>query len=89
MQFFSIQVLALLATAVVAMPSSPEARALEQLEQRADCGQVLPACNGGTVSGQTDCRCKGQNAPCDLWTCPGGAPNVVSSNPFYLFLHPL
>ena len=38
----------------------------------------MPACNGGQVKGQTNCRCKGQKETCDLWTCPGGAPNVVS-----------
>jgi hypothetical protein len=80
MQFLSIPVFALLATSVLAMPNSFEARDAEagQLEARADCKNILPACNGGHISGQTNCRCPGQVEKCDVWTCPGGAPNVVS-----------
>ncbi|PQE09623.1 signal peptide-containing protein [Rutstroemia sp. NJR-2017a WRK4] len=79
MQFLSIPVFALLATSVLAMPNSFEAREAEagQLVARVNCGQILPACNGGHVVGQTDCRCHGQVERCDLWTCPGGAPNVM------------
>ncbi|CAI4215801.1 unnamed protein product [Parascedosporium putredinis] len=47
------------------------------LVARADCGHILPACNGGRVVGQTNCRCSGQKETCDLWTCPGGAPNTM------------
>ncbi|PQE26735.1 signal peptide-containing protein [Rutstroemia sp. NJR-2017a BVV2] len=60
------------------MPNSFEAREAEpgQLEARVNCGQILPACNGGSVVGQTNCRCQGQVERCDLWSCPGGSPNV-------------
>ncbi|KAM3072611.1 hypothetical protein ACMFMF_006951 [Clarireedia jacksonii] len=80
MQFLSIPIIALLATSVIAMPNTFEARDAEagQLEARANCGQILPACNGGSVVGQTNCRCNGQKETCDLWHCPGGAPNVNS-----------
>ncbi|XMA10056.1 hypothetical protein WAI453_002847 [Rhynchosporium graminicola] len=77
MQFFTtIQLFALLATGVLAMPGTTEARD-SVLEQRADCSRILPACNGGKIAGQTNCRCRGQKETCDLWTCPGGAPNVM------------
>ena len=84
MQFF-VPFFALLATSALAMPNTFETRDVEagQLEARANCGQILPACNGGNVVGQTNCRCKGQKETCDLWHCPGDAPNVVS----LLFLH--
>ncbi|KAI9049701.1 hypothetical protein LZ554_005855 [Drepanopeziza brunnea f. sp. 'monogermtubi'] len=74
MQFFTLPVFALLATAALGMPAENEARALEA---RADCSRILPACNGGHVVGQTNCRCSGQKEQCDLWTCPGGKPNVM------------
>ncbi|KAJ4352800.1 hypothetical protein N0V85_009634 [Neurospora sp. IMI 360204] len=80
MQFFTtIQALALLATGALAMPNNIEAAdlAARTLEARVNCGQILPACNGGHVVGQTNCRCSGQKETCDLWTCPGGAPNVM------------
>ena len=70
MQSFILPLFALLATSIVAMP--------HELNARADCDVILPACNGGSVVGQTDCRCSGQHPTCDLWTCPGGGPNVVS-----------
>lgn len=70
MQFFAIPALALLATGVLAMPN--------EFQPRADCSRILPACNGGKVVGQTNCRCPGQKETCDLWTCPGEAPNAVS-----------
>jgi hypothetical protein len=87
MKFLAIPVFALLATGVFAMPNNFEAREPEanELEARANCGQILPACNGGHVVGQTNCRCKGQKETCDLWTCPGEAPNVVSLF-FFIFL---
>ena len=74
MQFFSIPVLAILATGALGMPTEPEAHTLEA---RADCSTILPACNGGSVVGQTNCRCPGQAETCDLWSCPGGPPNTV------------
>ncbi|EGO60029.1 hypothetical protein NEUTE1DRAFT_61970 [Neurospora tetrasperma FGSC 2508] len=80
MQFFTtIQALALLATGALAMPNNIEAAdlAARTLEARVNCNQILPACNGGHVVGQTNCRCKGQKETCDLWTCPGGSPNVM------------
>ncbi|KAK2074880.1 hypothetical protein P8C59_009051 [Phyllachora maydis] len=74
MQFSAIPILALLATSVFAMPSQPKAGVLEA---RVDCNDILPACSGGSVVGQTNCRCSGQAETCDLWHCPGGAPNVM------------
>ncbi|KAI7777648.1 hypothetical protein LA080_003209 [Diaporthe eres] len=73
MQFFTIPVIALLATGSLAMPNKLEARDSEShsLEARVDCGQILPACNGGSISGQTNCRCDGQISSCDVWNCPG------------------
>ncbi|KAL2062985.1 hypothetical protein VTL71DRAFT_6057 [Oculimacula yallundae] len=72
--FTTIQVLALLTTGVLAMPSTNEARD-SVLEAR--CVANLPACNGGHIVGQTFCRCDGQKETCDLWTCPGGNNNVM------------
>ena len=71
MQFFAIPLFALLTAGALAVP--------HVLETRADCGSILPACAGGSIVGQTDCRCSGQAPTCDLWVCPGDAPNVVSS----------
>lgn len=68
MQFFTISSLAVLAAGALAMPADPKTN---PLEARADCGQILPACNGGSISGQTDCRCPGQISSCDVWNCPG------------------
>lgn len=80
MQFFTIPVIAILAAGTLAMPSKLEARNSESnsLEARADCGQILPACNGGSISGQTNCRCDGQIGACDVWNCPG---DMVVSHP--------
>lgn len=39
---------------------------------QARCSANLPACSGGSVVGQTNCRCDGQIPTCDLWSCPGG-----------------
>jgi hypothetical protein len=81
MQFSTLPILALFAIGALAAPAANtnvedvEARSLDP---RANCGQILPACFGGKVVGQTNCRCKGQKETCDLWTCPGGAPNTVS-----------
>ncbi|GES64196.1 signal peptide-containing protein [Aspergillus terreus] len=73
MRSFTVSILALLATSAVAMPeASPN-----MLEARVDCKQIHPACNGGRVVGQTNCRCSGQRERCDLWSCPGGPPNVM------------
>ncbi len=80
MQFFTLPALALLATTVLAMPNDLDTRAA--LEARIDCSRIVPACNGGHIAGQTNCRCKGQKETCDLWTCPGGSPNVVSLSVF-------
>ncbi|KAK2030361.1 hypothetical protein LX32DRAFT_559044 [Colletotrichum zoysiae] len=74
MQFFAIPVLALFAAGTLALPNDLEARAIEA---RVNCGQILPACNGGRVVGQTNCRCSGQVSTCDLWSCPGPSPNVM------------
>ena len=83
MQFSSLPVafLSLFAVGALAMPSSNNVEAeARSLGSRADCGSILPACNGGGVVGQTNCRCPGQKETCDLWHCPGGGPNVVSSS---------
>ncbi|KAK0117699.1 hypothetical protein ONS95_012028 [Cadophora gregata] len=72
----TIEVFALLAAGVLAMPNALESRDLV-IEARADCTRILPACNGGSIKGQTDCRCPGQKETCDLWLCPGGGPNVM------------
>jgi hypothetical protein len=50
----------------------------DKLFRRADCSQILPACFGGTIVGQTNCRCDGQIPTCDVWTCPGD--DVVSNS---------
>lgn len=81
MQFSIIPVLAFLAAGAFAMPSEPVEARSGELEARVNCGQILPACAGGSVRGQTNCRCSGQAETCDLWTCPGGPPNVVSFSP--------
>ncbi|RYP74142.1 hypothetical protein DL771_003200 [Monosporascus sp. 5C6A] len=79
MQFAIVQTIVLFAAGAIAMPSNMEAGDLEarNIEARVDCGRILPACNGGRVVGQTNCRCPGQAETCDLWHCPGGAPNVM------------
>ena len=80
MKFFAIPVFTLLATAALAMPGNPEAPELAtraELEARANCKNILPACNGGKITGQTTCRCSGQKEKCDVWICPGGSPNVM------------
>ncbi|KAK1834595.1 hypothetical protein QBC39DRAFT_397241 [Podospora conica] len=83
MQFSTLSLVAFFAAGAFAAPSagaSVDADAIEArgtLEARVNCGQILPACHGGSVRGQTNCRCKGQKETCDLWTCPGGAPNVM------------
>ncbi|KAH8894337.1 hypothetical protein GQ53DRAFT_780361 [Thozetella sp. PMI_491] len=74
MQFFAVPILALLATGAIAMPSDLETR---ELQARVNCREILPACAGGHISGQTNCRCPGQRETCDLWTCPGAPPNVM------------
>lgn len=75
MQFLNaIQLLSLFAAGTLATPADFESR---NLEARVDCSRILPACNGGHVTGQTDCRCKGQRGRCDVWQCPGSGPNVV------------
>lgn len=81
MQFFTFPIVAVLAAGSLAMPNSLESRNSEShsLEAPVDCGQILPACNGGSISGQTDCRCSGQIASCDVWNCPG---HDVVGHPF-------
>lgn len=81
MQFFTIPVVAILATVAMAMPSPSENLDVEArgLETRQNCGFIVPACNGGRVVAQTNCRCQGQVERCDLWSCPGGPPNTVSA----------
>ncbi|EGP87048.1 unnamed protein product [Zymoseptoria tritici ST99CH_1A5] len=70
MNFFTTTLIALFAAGALAAPA--------ELEARADCGVILPACNGGNIVGKTDCRCNGQVAPCDLWQCPGTTNNVMA-----------
>ncbi|KAI0168088.1 hypothetical protein BJ166DRAFT_521428 [Pestalotiopsis sp. NC0098] len=74
MKFFAIQAIALLATGVLSVPTEGEPH---NIEARVNCGQILPACNGGHVTGQTNCRCSGQKETCDVWSCPGTGPNTV------------
>ncbi|KAH7411498.1 hypothetical protein BKA64DRAFT_742035 [Cadophora sp. MPI-SDFR-AT-0126] len=71
MQFSALTFLAFVVTGVIAAPTADE------IFGRANCNDIIPACNGGSISGQTDCRCSGQDAPCDVWHCPGPAPNVA------------
>ncbi|KAI0150608.1 hypothetical protein GGR57DRAFT_504265 [Xylariaceae sp. FL1272] len=75
MKFSAIPVMALVATGTVALPGTSSSSA--ELVARVDCSNILPACNGGKVVGTTNCRCPGQQATCDLWSCPGGPPNVM------------
>jgi len=89
MQFSTLPILALFAMGALAAPAAntnvvEDAVEARSLEPRVNCGQILPACFGGRVVGQTNCRCKGQKETCDLWTCPGGAPNTVSPVVFFL-----
>ncbi|CAD6448845.1 1fb9f75a-592e-4197-aa15-89d85e07b508 [Sclerotinia trifoliorum] len=74
MQFFTLPIITLLFTSVLAVPTDLESR---DLESRANCYKILPACQGGSVSGQTDCRCKGQVGACDVMVCPGSGSNTV------------
>jgi len=78
MQFSALPILALFAMGAFAAPTEVETR---DLEARQNCGQILPACFGGTLVTQTNCRCPGQKETCDLWTCPGNGRNVVSLSP--------
>ncbi|KAK1758785.1 hypothetical protein QBC47DRAFT_435911 [Echria macrotheca] len=78
MQFLTIPVLALLTLGATAAPSAASVEDTgAAIVARADCSRILPACFGGNVVGQTNCRCKGQKETCDLWSCPGGSPNVM------------
>ncbi|KAK0652572.1 hypothetical protein B0T16DRAFT_454930 [Cercophora newfieldiana] len=74
MQFSTLSAIAFLAIGAMAAPAEVESR---NIEARVNCGQILPACFGGRVVGQTNCRCSGQKETCDLWSCPGGSPNVM------------
>lgn len=87
MQFSSLHVLAIFAVGTFAMPNNFETRDL--LENRGGCKADKPACNGGHVAGKTNCRCKGQVEPCDLWTCPSSnGVNAVVRFPALPFLAP-
>ncbi|PKS11741.1 hypothetical protein jhhlp_001729 [Lomentospora prolificans] len=79
MQFTIVQAITLFAASAIAMPSNAQAGSVEarSIEARADCSRILPACNGGRVVGQTNCRCPGQKETCDLWSCPGSGENTV------------
>jgi len=77
MQFSTLPMLALFAIGALAAPSPAPVQA--SLEARVDCSVILPACFGGSVVGQTNCRCSGQKETCDLWSCPGEFNNVVSA----------
>ncbi|APA12744.1 hypothetical protein SS1G_08163 [Sclerotinia sclerotiorum 1980 UF-70] len=74
MQFFTLPIITLLFTSVLAIPTDLESR---DLEARVNCKNILPACQGGTVSGQTNCRCSGQVGTCDVMNCPGGGSKTV------------
>ncbi|CAG8974650.1 hypothetical protein HYALB_00010746 [Hymenoscyphus albidus] len=75
MQFSHLNILTLLIAGTFALPNDLDTRSI--MEARADCKKINPACFGGNVVGKTDCRCKGQNGPCDLWKCPGDGANSV------------
>ncbi|RYP52239.1 hypothetical protein DL768_002558 [Monosporascus sp. mg162] len=79
MQFTIVQAIALFVAGAIAMPSNMEAGDLnaDNIEARVKCRQRLPACAGGHIVGQTNCRCRYQREICDLWTCPGPSPNVM------------
>ncbi|KAM3067118.1 hypothetical protein ACMFMG_011674 [Clarireedia jacksonii] len=78
MQFF-VPVFALLATSILAIPNTFEARKAEarQLDTRANCNQLRPLCVGGTLFERTNCLCQTQSNSCDLYNCPGDKPNVM------------
>jgi len=76
MQFRTLPFIALFVAGALA---SPTEYATHDLEARADCSRILPACNGGHVTGQTNCRCRGQKETCDVWQCPGNGANTVVS----------
>ncbi|KAK8054717.1 hypothetical protein PG994_009784 [Apiospora phragmitis] len=73
MQFFTISAITFLAAGVLAMPNAASGEHTLQ----ARCSANLPACNGGHITGQTNCRCEGQKETCDVWSCPGGGSNTV------------
>ncbi|KAF7531579.1 hypothetical protein G7054_g8740 [Neopestalotiopsis clavispora] len=74
MKFFAIPTIALLATSALAAPTDG---ASHNIEARDQCDTILPACFGGSVVGQTNCRCPGQKETCDLWSCPGTGANTA------------
>lgn len=75
MQFSTLSAIALFTVGALAVPAA-DVESRNIIEARVDCGRIVPACAGGNIVGQTNCRCKGQRGPCDVWTCPGGDPNV-------------
>ncbi|KAK7993974.1 actin cytoskeleton-regulatory complex protein END3 [Apiospora arundinis] len=75
MQFFTITTLAFLVAGAIAMPT--EGATENHLEARKGCKADHPACQGGRVTGQTNCRCGGQVGPCDVMQCPGDGKNTV------------
>ncbi|PQE23398.1 signal peptide-containing protein [Rutstroemia sp. NJR-2017a WRK4] len=85
MKFFAVQIIALLATGALALPSQVETSQLEVRDDLPPCTNTLPACNGGTLVKQwgTNCRCSGMHPTnaekntCDVWVCPGTHNNVA------------
>ncbi|KAF7946779.1 hypothetical protein EAE96_009762 [Botrytis aclada] len=75
MQFSTITLplLALFLTNTLAMPSSPNTNSLASrgdCYSSCTCSNIVGACQGAKVVGQTKCRCDGQRGTCDVVMCP-------------------
>ncbi|PLW39467.1 hypothetical protein PCASD_07994 [Puccinia coronata f. sp. avenae] len=68
MQMTVVYILAILGTLSITIP----------VTQAVNCNNIVPACNGGSISGKTSCPCRGQTGPCDLWTCPGNNAKAMA-----------
>ncbi|EJT71289.1 hypothetical protein GGTG_10548 [Gaeumannomyces tritici R3-111a-1] len=66
MQFLAA--LTILAAGVLAVATP------DNLQKRANCNEVLPACAEGHIVGQQACPCPGQHNICDLWACANNRP---------------
>ncbi|PLW46336.1 hypothetical protein PCANC_11200 [Puccinia coronata f. sp. avenae] len=74
MQIATIFIVAILATLSAA---SPAADVHQQLQPRARCGTLHPACDGGSKIGQAQCVCRSQRQICDSWSCPGSTVTTM------------
>ncbi|KAL8404696.1 hypothetical protein RB594_009527 [Gaeumannomyces avenae] len=66
-----------IATAVALVAAGP-------LDKWVNCKNIVPACNGGSIIGRTNCLCDGQKSVdkdvkgvCDKWTCPDDSRFLV------------